>query len=90
MARHHMRRVRAALATGTMLLRSNTSRATTDTGCGTIVVSAALALGAPSAIASLHPLLTSNSFADENETGLLYLPLLSRGCYAPNRRLRAG
>ncbi len=40
------------------------------------VVSAAFALGSPSPIASLHPLLTSNSFAEQNGIGLLFLPLL--------------
>ena len=71
-----MRRLAAALAAGALLAGSGTSRAATDGGCGTIVVSAAFALGAPSPIASLHPLLTSNSFAEQNGIGLLYLPLL--------------
>ncbi len=47
-----------------------------DEACDTIVVSAAFTLGPPSPIASLHPLLTSNSFAEQNGISLLYLPLL--------------
>ncbi len=71
-----MRERAGLLAAAALAIAPVPSRAATDTGCGTVVVSAAFALGDPSPIASLHPLLTSNSFAEQNGIGLLYLPLL--------------
>ena len=69
-----MRSIAPAIMAATLLGGAHAAAA--DTGCGTIVVSAAFALGSPAPINSLAPLLTSNSFAEQNGISLLYLPLL--------------
>ncbi len=73
-----MRRACAASAFAALALAAGPDARATGNGaaCGTVVVSAGFALGSPEPIATLDPMLTSNSLAEWNGITLLYLPLL--------------